>query len=82
MNSQQQIEVNGAMALLDSKHIEERIFAAIQPQLDRADRLIWELENPRTERGSRAADGLLTELLDVVLGRAQKLTRDDLTTFA
>lgn len=35
--------------------IEERIHAAIRPQLRRADRLIWELMTPRITAGRRAA---------------------------
>lgn len=31
--------------------IEERIHAAIRPQLSRADRALWELKNPRTTMG-------------------------------
>lgn len=31
--------------------IEERIYAAIRPQMDRADRVLWELETPKFWKG-------------------------------
>jgi len=36
--------------------IEERIQAAIQPVLARADRVLWELQNPRTIPGRHSDD--------------------------
>lgn len=36
---------------MDTTTIETRIHAAIRPALDRADRLLWELETPKFWKG-------------------------------
>jgi len=41
--------------------IEERIHAAIRPVIERADRLLWELANPRTLPGRHTREWPLAE---------------------
>ena len=36
--------------------IEERIHAAIRPAIARADRLLWELQNPRSTAGRHSTE--------------------------
>ena len=44
---------------MDTITIETRIHNAIRPAIARADRLLWELQNPRPMPGRHSADWLL-----------------------
>ena len=63
---------------MDTTTIETRIQSAIRPAIARADRLLWELQNPRTIPGRHSDD--FSVFWNIANPRMRRpLDRDDLT---